>query len=170
MFGAVFRAFPDATVLAYQFFSIDRIYKASIDPVSEMRTRGDLWPAYCNGILDAMPAGAKIVDGDESGYRYEAAKGDFWRNASHQLTGVIPLVAKENRAKYRTQVSVSFGQYPDSYALFGPKSGWYFGPVRGSRLLHFEENLAQAVRASDEYLWFWGQNPRIFVRMYQHVC
>lgn len=157
VFGAVFKAFPEATVLTYQFFSIDRVYKASADPASEMRALGDLWPAYCNGILDVLPPGAKIVDGDESGYRYDAAKGDFWRNASHQLTGVLPLVAPENRAKYRAQVSVSFGQYPDSYAFFGPKSGWYFGPKDGSRLLRFEENLAQAVRASDEYLWFWGQ-------------
>ena len=159
---AVFRAFPEAVVLTYQFLSIDREYKVAVDPVCEMRIRGDLWPMYCNGILDALPPGAKIVDGDESGYRYEAAKGDFWRNASHQLTGVLPLVAPKNRAKYRAQVSVSFGMYPDSYAYHQPSSSWYFGPVAGSRLLHFEENLAQAVRAADEYVWFWGEH-RTFV-------
>ena len=159
---AVFRAFPEAVLLTYQFLSIDREYKVAVDPVCEMRIRGDLWPMYCNGILDALPPGAKIVDGDESGYRYEAAKGDFWRNASHQLTGVLPLVAPKNRAKYRAQVSVSFGMYPDSYAYHPPTSGWCFGPVAGSRLLHFEENLAQAVRAADEYVWFWGEH-RTFV-------
>ena len=161
VFGAMFRAFPDMTWLTYQFISHETCYRDSLDPVGLMRDRGDLYPAFFNGILDAMPPTAKLVDGAEH-YRLRAEKADFLRQARYELSGVLPLVAPESRAKYRAQLSVSFGQYPDSYAWHGEKSGWYFGPVNGSRLLHFEQNLAGALEACDEYIWLWGEH-RTFV-------
>jgi hypothetical protein len=160
-FGAMFRAFPGMTWLTYQFISHETCYRDSLDPVGLMRDRGDLYPAFFNGILDAMPPGVKLVDGAEH-YRLRAANADFLRQARYEFSGVLPLVAPENRAKYRAQLSVSFGQYPDSYAWHEKKSGWYFGPVNGSRLMHFEQNLAGALEACDEYIWLWGEH-RTFV-------
>ena len=161
VFGAMFREYPQMTWLTYQFFSLYTSYRGLIDPVAEMREKGDLYPAFFNGILDAMPSGVKLVDGAEM-YRLRAEKADFLRHARHEFSGVLPLVAPENRAKYRAQLSISFGQYPDSYAYAGEKSPWYFGPVNGSRLLHFERNLADALDVCDEYIWLWGEH-RTFV-------
>ncbi len=161
VFGAMFKSFPDMTWLTYQFISHETCYRDTPDPVGLMRDRGDLYPAFFNGILDAMPPTVKLVDGAEL-YRLRTANADFLRQARHELSGVLPLVAPENRAKYRAQLSVSFGQYPDSYAWHEEKSGWYFGPVNGSRLMHFEQNLAGALEACDEYIWLWGEH-RTFV-------
>ena len=160
-FGAMFRAFPEMTWLTYQFFSHEGCYRRAPDPVELMRERGDLYPAFFNGILDAMPSGVKLVDGAEL-YRLRAENSDFLRQARHEFSGVLPLVAPENRAKYRAQLSISVGQYPDSYAWHVEKSGWYFGPVNGSRLAHFERNLAGALESCDEYVWLWGEH-RMFV-------
>ena len=161
VFGAMFRAYPQMTLLTYQFFSHETCYRDALDPVGLMRDRGDLYPAFFNGILDAMPPTAKLVDGAEH-YRLRAANADFLRQARYEFSGVLPLIAPENRAKYRAQLSVSVGQYPDSYAWHEEKSGWYFGPVNGSRLMHFEQNLAGALEACDEYIWLWGEH-RTFV-------
>lgn len=161
VFGAMFRAYPGMTLLTYQFFSHETVYQNTLDPVAVMRERGDLYPAFFNGILDAMPPGVKLVDGAEM-YRLRAEKSEFLRHARHEFSGVLPLVAPENRAKYRAQLSISFGQYPDSYAYHEEKSPWYFGPLEGSRLMHFEQNLAAALAACDEYIWLWGEH-RTFV-------
>ena len=160
-FGAMFRAFPEMTWLTYQFFSHEDCYRLAPDPVALMRERGDLYPAFFNGVLDAMPPGVKLVDGAER-YRLRADNSGFLRQALHEFSGVLPLVAPENRAKYRAQLSISVGQYPDSYAWHVEKSGWYFGPVNGSRLAHFERNLAGALESCDEYVWLWGEH-RTFV-------
>ena len=157
VFGAMFREYPQMTLLTYQFISHETCYRDSLDPVGLMRDRGDLYPAFFNGILDAMPPGVKLVDGAEH-YRLRAEKGEFLRQARHEFSGVMPLVAPENRAKYRAQLSVSVGQYPDSYAYHDEKSPWYFGPVNGSRLMHFEQNLAGALEMCDEYVWLWGEH------------
>ena len=157
LFGAVFAAFPEAVILSYQLLTTDTAYARSDDPAGLMLDKQDLWPAFANGILDAMPPTAKLVDGNESfGYMAKASNQDFYRSVRDQLVAVLPLVAQENRAKYRAQVSVSFGLYMDSYSV-GTNSAYYFGPVRGKRIHHFEDNLRQATECADEYVWFWGE-------------
>lgn len=157
VFSRVFAAYPKITILTFMLFTADSAYVHTKDPVACMEGKRDLWPSFVNGIYDAMPPGAKVVDGDENGgYFARASRNDFYRRACDQLVRVLPLVAPENRAKYRAQTSVSFGLYVDSYAL-PTNSAYYMGPVRGRRITHFEDNLRQATACADEYLWFWGE-------------
>lgn len=59
----------------------DSACTSSSDPVAYMEAKRDLWPSFVNGILDAIPPTAKIVDGnDNCGYRAEASKRDFYRS------------------------------------------------------------------------------------------
>ena len=156
-FGRAFAEYPETTILSFMLFTVDSAYARALDPVSYMEAKRDLWPSFVNGILDAMPPTAKIVDGNENcGYRAEASKRDFYRCVRDQLVGVLPLVAPENLAKYRAQMRVGFGLYMDSYAV-STNSPYYFGPVRGKRITHFEDNLRQATMCADEYVWFWGE-------------
>jgi len=158
VFGAVFDAFPEAVILSFQLLASEAEYGRSDDPRAVMLEKEDLFPAFVNGILDVLPPEARIVDGCEGlGYHGEASRGDFYRTAKAQLIGALPLVAKENRDKYRAQLSVSFGMYMDAYIV--PEGNpYYFGPVRGKRINHFEDNLRQATECCDEYIWFWGEN------------
>jgi hypothetical protein len=157
IFSRVFAEYPNITILSFMLLTADSAYARTSDPVAYMESKRDLWPSFVNGILDAMPPMAKIVDGNEEcGYRAEASKRDFYKNVRDQLVGVLPLVAPENRVKYRAQMSVSFGLYIDSYAV-PTNSPYYFGPVRGKRITHFENNLRQATECADEYVWFWGE-------------
>jgi len=157
-FGRVFAAYPDIVILTFQLLTTDTAYARKADPVAHMEAKRDLWPSFVNGILDAMPPSAKIVDGNESfAYAAKASKLDFYRSVRDQTIGVLPLVDECNRVKYRSQLSVGFGLYLDSYDRCPTNSAYYMGPVRGRRITHFEDNLRQATACSDEYVWFWGE-------------
>lgn len=156
VFSGVFRAFPDVRILSFWFLSMDHLYFGSDNPPRDAQERGDLWPAFVDGILDATPPTARILDGCEHSYQYESSRGDFFRAADAIRRRIPALLAPESRAKYAAQIGVSFGIYLDMFT--NPEGGkWYFGPVDGSRLRHFERNLNQAAEAADGYVWLWGE-------------
>ena len=160
-FGAAFKAFPDMVLVSFFLFALDPEYgRTEANPNLTLRRKKDLWPAFLNGLLDALPPTARIFDGDENAYHYEAARHDFYRAASRQLTGLLPLVAAENRAKYRAQNGVSYGFYADGYAA-PTNSPWYVPMVRGSRVTALDENLQEAVKACDGYIWVYGESHPI---------
>ena len=161
VFGKAFAAYPEMTVLFYQLFTQHAGYQGCRDVEARAREWKDLWPSFCVGIVEAATPQAKLVDGDETtGYLCEAATGDFYRQAAYQATGVLGFLPPDLRAKYRAQLSVSFGLFIDEYTISDTKSCWYRGPVEGSRLTHFERNLAQACEAADEYVWIWAQDGK----------
>ena len=159
LFSAAFREFPEMKVLAYYFYTAELRYVGASDPRAIMRAHGDLFPAFLDGALEVCPNTAQFIDGNELGYRLEAASGDFWHIADHQRRGALPLVAPDLRSKYLATVGVSFGQYIDSYIFpdTGPHGEYHKGPLNGSRLAHFRANLAQAADAADEYVWMWNE-------------
>lgn len=160
VFSALFAEHRDAVLLSFWFMSeAERFYAHSRHPLWEAERRKDLWPSFVNGILDVIPAEAKFVDGNEHAYHGEAIKHDFYVKSFNQRHGLLALVAPENRAKYKTMLSVGFGLYLDSYTNEkSPKHTWYYGPAEdGSRLTRFERNFEQAARVSDEYVWIYGE-------------
>ena len=160
IFSAVFREHPDLVVLGYWLFSWHPQHVNSENPMASARSKGDLWPAFINGILDVMPPTAKLVDGDEWVYDAEASKNEFMISAMAQRDAVMGLVAPENRAKFRAQALPGFGLYLDSYVMSktkkdGKVNKFYFGPDNGSRRGHFERNLSEALDSAGEYVWLW---------------
>lgn len=159
VFSEVFGVFPNAMLFFFRLLASDPDYRrADGDPGALVRAKGHLWPAFVNGILDVLPPPAVIVDGNESaGYRGEASRGDYWKSASQQRSAALTMVEPENVAKYRAQMCAGFGLYLDAYTMTNANSAFYRGPVEGSRLSHFEDNLAQAVTASDGLVWLYGE-------------
>jgi hypothetical protein len=149
--------YPDIVVLSFWLLSLHPSYYIGCDsPVVMAAEAGDLWPSFVNGLLDALPPTARLVDGNEHGYRYEAANKDFYFSAWSMQNRALALVAPENHFKYRTQALAGFGLYLDMYTN-PPGSPWYFGEVAGSRLNHLALNVAQALDAADEYVWIYGE-------------
>ena len=156
LFRGVFEEFPDVSLLFYWFLTAERVYFSTPDATALAEARGDLWPAFANGILDVAPLTAKIIDGNEQAYSYESGKGDFLRSSMEQRDRAIAAVAAENRDKYRSLLRVGFGLYMDMYV--NPKgSRWYFGPVENTRLCPFDRNATAAAAAASEYVWLWGE-------------
>ncbi|MBR3221376.1 MAG: hypothetical protein IKF72_04020 [Kiritimatiellae bacterium] len=155
VFGALFREQPEARVLFYWFLTFRKEYFGSPDPLAPARRKGDLWPAFADGIMDVLPPTARIIDGDEHAYGYAYDRHDYHVSACNQRIMAPLLLSQENRAKHAAQVQVSFGLYLDMYINPGP--AWYKGPVHGSRLEHFRLDCADAFRLADEYVWLWGE-------------
>ena len=159
IFKAFFAEFPDARVLSFWMFSDSTSRKTitSRNPPAADVALGNLWSSFLNGMIDVMPAEARMIDGCETcGYLAEADKEDFRRYAWDMIRGSERLVASENRTKYRSVLSVSFGQYLDKY--INPESSrYYFGPHHGSRLAHLAENLSGALQIADDCIWLYGE-------------
>ena len=163
LFAGVFREYPDAAIMSYWLLSIDPDYFRSASALSIARNKGDLWPHFVNGILDAMPPNALLIDGNEEGYRYVAGRGEYDLSSVQQRDHVIELIAPENRVKFRSQVRVGFGLFVDAFEdaevdKNGKKrTGMYYrGPVGGSRTGGFAKYAAEASYASSEYVWLWN--------------
>ena len=162
IFSEVFKEYPEAVVFFYWLLSWEIDNVTSNDSLAAARTTGDLWPAFVNGILDVMPPTAQLVDGAEWAYKIEASRHEFSAWGVAERNAEFGLVDPENRAKYRGQVLPSFGHYLDSYTnpetnAAGKASEYYFGPENGSRLGHFERNLASSLRNCGGYVWLWGE-------------
>ena len=158
-FGALFREYSDVRLLFYWMFTEWRDVVRSQDPLSVIRTYkgGDVWPAFLNGLLDVVPPGVRLVDGNESnGYRTDVRKANFQTGAWESLRAVLPLVAPENRAKYLNQVSVGFGIYIDSYVC-DESICWAFPPLGGSRAAACRQNVLAAAAVADDCLWVYGE-------------
>ena len=154
---AMAETYPEIVILSFWLLSLNPSYYVGCDePRAMVADAGDLWPSFVNGLLDALPPAARLVDGNEHGYGYEAANQDFYLSAWSMQNRALALVAPENRVKYRTQALAGFGLYLDMYT--NPAgSPWYFGEVGGSRLNHLALNVAQALDAADEYVWVYGE-------------
>ena len=148
--------YPEMTLLSFWMLSLHPHYFAVDDPQAAAAEAGDLWPAFLNGMLDEMPSGMRMVDGDEHAYRYEAAKKDFYLSVWRAQNKALSLVEPENHVKYRMQVLAGFGLYLDMYTN-PTNSPWYFGELEGSRLNHLRSNFAQALDAAQEYVWVYGE-------------
>ena len=156
---AMFGEFPDMKLMSFWFLSLNKNYARSTDASAAMRGRGDLWPMFINGLLDVMPPGVDLIDGDEFGYGYNAECHDFEESSVRQRTRALALIAPENRAKYRTQMRVGFGLYLDRYIRPEGSAG-AVKAKRGSRLETLRDNLEEALYAADEYVWLWGETQR----------
>ena len=156
---AIFDAYPDITIFSY--FGLSELFflLPEKDVVSLAHAKRDLLPAFLNGLLDVMPPNARFQEGTENAYRYDYAKMDFLTAKTRNSNWYLPLIAPENRAKYKAQVITGLGLYMDSY-VNDETSSWYFGPIDGSRLEYLRRNMAQALSGTDEYVWLWGERGR----------
>jgi hypothetical protein len=156
VFSSMFAEYPDMTLFFFRFFSRVHAYHNYEDLASARRAKGDLWPAFLNGLLDVLPPKAKIVDGYEYGYRFDSQKREYYFGYALQKSRYAGHAEPSNRAKYVTQVSSASAIYLDRYV--NPEtSRWYAAPLNGSRTARFAADVAQATHVSDDYVWFWGE-------------
>ncbi len=156
VFRGLFEEYPDMTLFMFWLFSDAPYRRGERNIRAVMRERGDLWWAFVNGMFDVMPPTITVVDGSEDAYKYEASRRDFHADYMLIFNWDLPLVEPENRVKYRSQVSPSFGQYLDMYVFEKANTHWYAAPVDGSRLKHLARNVRQATSACGKYVWFWS--------------
>lgn len=138
---AVFSAFPDIVLFSTAWFSAaSKLVEPSDEPaMAQLKKSGSLWPAFVNGMIDEMPATARLVDGGGAG-ELDAGKCDHFKASSDMLAVSHALVDVKNAAKFLTALS--------------PASGDRFARYRDLSSVHsFWRNLTQGASASTEYVW-----------------
>ena len=159
---AVAGEFPDLVLFSYFMNSICRQATGHRDPNRILETHGyGLLPAFVDGWLDAAPPTVTFVDGCESAYLYNSRQ--EYLEAALAIKGACQeLVSRENRARYRAQVQVSFGVYLDAY--WNPKDSewgrWYVDGLGGPRVERLRANVTSALDAADAYVWIYGEKFR----------
>ncbi|HKA21004.1 MAG TPA: hypothetical protein VKN18_22175 [Blastocatellia bacterium] len=143
---AVAAELPDATLLSFYGYTL---------LLSEMRghsslkeTNYSLLPAFYDGLLEAMPSGACLVDGYEFSYGYKKRQ-DFVDSLSRIYHDGSRFTSVPDR--YRAHVRAGFGLWLDRDQKFE-----YFTPEE------FKESLTYALDVSDKYVWIYGQSLRFF--------
>lgn len=152
--------FPDITIFSYRLLC-DLLFALGSggEPTTLLETHPyGLLPAFLNGMLDVIPPGATIIEGDENAYSYNS-DAEFERAFVDLKTKTLGLIALENRAKFKAQCSVSHGIYLDAHSN-EPTSPWYIDPRGGPRAARLEANVKAALRTADEYVWVYGETAR----------
>jgi len=164
LMSAIVAEYPDITVWSLWLFAKTLVFteKENISKVLAGIDYG-LWPAFINGWLDALPPGARLVEGMEDAYYFQnlGEFGDAY-GALKNVDGPLlkNLLAPENRIKYQTQVSVSYGIYLDAF-LDDASSSYYLGALRGgSRIDRLRQTLRTALDLADDYVWLYGEQVR----------
>ena len=130
LFGAMFAAYPDMTLLQIYFTVSPELFKRSLDSEASLsatvQAGRSLWAHFINGILDVLPPDARIVAAEEN-YKQRAATYDFYKAYAERRRRGIELIEPENHDKFLRQVSYGFDLYFDGYAA-DKKSQWYMSP------------------------------------------
>ncbi len=134
---AIFAAYPEIVIYSTGWFSAE---SAVAEDPQAAKKAGSLWPAFVNGIIDAMPETAKFVDGC-LGTLCDADKKEYYKAASDAICAGRALVEKENLRKFQRAVSISAGDSLERYKTGTPDS------------LAFWRNLEQAATVSSEYVF-----------------
>lgn len=164
LFREVFRAHPTAVVFScYGMLTACTTfdYFGSPDVMDATRQKHDLWPHFYNGILDAAPWEAKLVDGTEVAYEYLQSREEYAKSAACVKVRGGSCVAPENRNKYAAVSQASFGFFLDAYVKTNKTDRYWYEPLNGSRLGRFDDNLWGASQWSDEYVWLYAASQRM---------
>ena len=153
--------YPAIQIYALYLLSANR-YDLGKTPAETMKnlqgsTYG-LWPAFVNGMLDAIGPGVSLVEGNEEAYYYlHASEFDASRREVRQT--YLPLIAPANRARY-SKVQMGQAIFADGVlnSWKSPRFVGYYFASDAEREQALSHNITQALRTTDEVAWFYNEN------------
>ena len=140
--------------LSIEFLALD-----NPDPMQFLKSDAyGLSVAFFNGMYDALPAQAKIIDGYERDGYWASTPLDYYKMRYKYDVLSKRLLAPENIGKFQTQTSLGVATYLDAYV--DETGNWVVKSDTISRLDLFRRNLTLAVKFSDEYTWIWSEQGK----------
>ena len=153
---ALFKEFPDMKLFIFSLFENNLRVADNPELYIFNQTKYQLYVPFINGLFDALPPTAKLLEGfGSTGYRINKPAGYF------ELRSILQnrcqkLLDPAHKNKLLTQVQMTPGIYLDAYFF---KSFWYDGISKhnSNRIDLLQRNLAGALEFADEYVWTWGE-------------
>jgi hypothetical protein len=144
--GAIAARLPNAVLLSLYGYTL---------PLSELKpgttlaeAQYGLLPAFYDGLLEAMPPTAALIDGHEQAYGFKA-KAQFVAAYQRIHQGAARLSAFP--ALYQSRVKAGFGLWLDNR---GQRDFW--------RPAEWRDAISLALANSDGYVWIYSHAPRFF--------
>ena len=137
---------PDAVLFSFYAYSV--VFSQMKGQLTLQETNYALLPAFYDGLLDAMPKHARLIDGYEFSYGFKR-KQQFVDGYNSVRQAVLKFSATPTEDRKKAQAG--FGLWIDRDKQFT-----YFTPEE------FHQSLAYALEVSDGYVWIYGQSPRFF--------
>lgn len=163
--SAIGKEYPEMTFFTLFMNSGTAMGALGADPREGLESIGgryNLYPAFVNGWLDAVPPAMTIVDGFEMAYPHSSEL-QYLKIANAIRNTTLGLVASENHAKYRSQVRVGLSIYLDAY-LAGRNDVhsdvFLDPPLTGSLVDRLGAAVTSALEVADEYVWVYGERYR----------
>jgi hypothetical protein len=144
--AAITTSLPDPVILSLLGYTLTQYGLRPGDPVPEAPY--GLLPAFYDGLLEAMPPRACLIDGYEFAYGYKQRR-QFLEGYRKIHETAITLSAVPRL--YRAHVRAGFGLWLD-----GGRRPDYFSPEELRRA------LSDALDISDGYVWLYSQGPKFF--------
>lgn len=153
---------PSAKILTFYLFGMwkGRHLCGPLAPEERMKALGEesyaLYPAFINGMLDALGNVNVIIDGNEHSYYYTDVS-EYLAAYQFVYQGARYLVDPSLWNKYRTCVQSGQALYLDYYfSLRETKDpGTFLTPEE--RPKWFEHNVFNALNTADEYVWCYSE-------------
>jgi hypothetical protein len=143
---AIAAALPDVRLLSLYGHTLPLSEVQSGVPLD--RAAYGLLPAFYDGLLEAMPANARLIDGYEFSYSFKE-RGQFTR--AYQRIHEAGITVSAVPRHYREKVSAGFGLWLDYR-----RQPNYFTAEELQRA------VTAALEVSDGYVWIYSQGPRFF--------
>lgn len=157
MMTEIGKVYPNIVFWGLFLLSFERAaFNADEEDVALMTDTYGLYPSFVDGLLEAVPASAKMVEGNEDAY-YSRDKENLLSIYNDSKVGLTKFLSTANQQKYKSHVSVGLGLYTDMYTNdFGRK--YYFAPTPNrTRLERFRERIHEAMEITDEYVWLYNE-------------
>jgi hypothetical protein len=160
---ALQKEFPGARILTFYLFGMwkGRYLCGPLDPEERMKALSQesyaLYPAFSNGMLDAMDKDAVIVDGNEHSYYYTDVC-EYLAAYQFVQQGARYLIDPSLWNRYRTSVQSGQALYLDYYFSLRENKdpGTFLSPEDRSKW--FEHNVYNALNTADEYVWCYSEH------------
>ena len=155
--------FPDLVIYTLFLTSDPRMFKESrkeTDPVKRSElTKSEfyaLYPAFLNGMLDAIKGRTTLIDGNEYAFYYNTAE-VFDGGLKMMREGVRNMYDDKTWAKYQKHARVSHSIYVDYICNLLPHRLHSSNLSPEGRARHAEFNIYHALRTADEYIWLYSE-------------
>ncbi len=155
---ALTEVYPDITI--FYFVLIDFYFKNANSPQNAHVSRMALYPAFWNGMLDVLPPGAKMIDGNEHPGYHAALKAEYDRMNSDFERGRHATIFPENREKFNRVVSRGYATYLDSFVKGNNQYPNWTKSRYPARLLY--NTLVNSLEYCDEYAWVWSERGAFY--------
>lgn len=117
-----------------------------------------LFSAFVEGAYNAANSNTRVIDGNEESYNFTDAK-SFDQARNRILNAITHLDTSYQSAAY-THTQIAQAIYADSLLnlLNSPRSIGLYVDGQQARITLLEHNVYNALRTSDEYVWFYSEN------------